>query len=186
MKKVLVFILIGLSVVLGVAGIRGAQAATSDSFTITITVGFIGISLKDYNLADYSTWAIGTVTGSSLNTMEAAGGVAGEEGILLANLSNVAIDLAGFATNTNGWSLGSQGVDAYILSARGFGAWQAATYPNMVSAVSVTATSSPGTAIDPNISATTDRYIYFSVAAPTSVSVGGANTITVTLEATAH
>ncbi|OGC11185.1 hypothetical protein A3K48_01500 [candidate division WOR-1 bacterium RIFOXYA12_FULL_52_29] len=186
MKKLLIVSLAVLIAGLGVIGYKSAQAATSDNFTITITVAFIGISLKDYAAADYSTWAIGIVSTSSVATMESNSGSATEEGVQVVNDSNVAVDLAGYATNIAGWTLGSQGADTYILSVKGFDAWQAAPYPDMSGATSISATTSPGTSIVTNIPSGDDKYTYFSIAAPTSVTVGGANTITVTLEATLH
>ena len=64
------------------------EAATNDSFTITITVNYIGIVLQDQSAADYTTWAIGAVTGGSTNTMASNNGGVGDQGIQVVNTSN--------------------------------------------------------------------------------------------------
>lgn len=185
MKKVLtIFLLIGL-ILGGVVWV--AHAATSDTFNITITVAYISIELKDRAGNDYTTWAIGTVNQGAVSTMDANGGDPGDKGILVSNESNVAIDLACWATNTLNWTLGSTpGENQCVLRARGFDNWQSGPYPNMDGATTITATSSPGNTVDSNITNGDDRYWYYDLTAPTSVTSGAQNTFTVTINAFAH
>jgi len=188
MKKLLnLFLVLCLGVEVSVGVINAAQAATTDFFQITVTVGYISISLLDRDSANYTTWAIGSLSASSVATMTAnSGSGLTEKGILVSNESNVSIDLGSYATNSLGWALvsGTPGANEYRLKADGFAGWQSATYPNMASATTITATSSPGTEYDTGVSANTPSYHYYQFAAPSSVSTGGSNTITVTVEAT--
>jgi hypothetical protein len=157
----------------------------TDTFQITVTVNFIAIDLKDYSGAAYTTWALGQVATGSTTTMTGDSGGSSEEGIHVDNTSNVAVDLASYATNTQSWTLaGSAGTDQCVLEAKGFAAFQADP-PNMTSAVVITSTSSPGEDVDTSISSGTDRYWYYRFTAPSEVTGGGSNTFTVTVEASA-
>jgi len=178
-KKVIIFLLV---VVLGGALLyKTIWAADSDSFNITITVAYISIELKDHNDADYSTWAIGPVSGGAISTMDAT-----TNGVKVSNESNVAIDLSSYASNTLGWTLGSSsGSDQYVLRVATFGSWQSSG-PDMSSAITILTTSDPGTTVESNVTAITHRYWYYELTAPTSVSSPNQNTITVTVKATAH
>jgi|GEM_PF-2204098 len=185
MKKWVIGLLLAV-VIIGGVGI--AQAATSGSFTITITVNYIAISLLAQGGGAYGAWAIGSVSGSTVSTMESNEWAAGDEGVQVDNASNVAIDLATYATNSRGWALHATtpAEDRCVLKATSEAAAPAATYPDMSGAASVTATGSPGTNIALDIAASTDQYLYYSLTAPTSVTNPAANTITVTVEASAH
>jgi hypothetical protein len=188
MKKLLnVFLVLCLGVGLSVGVINAAQAATTDFFQITVTVGYISISLVDYAGANYTTWAIGALSTSGVATMAANGGSAGELGIMVSNESNVNIDLSSFATNSLGWTLvtGTPSANEYRLRAKAFAAWEAGPLPNLsTGATAIAATSSPGTSFVTGIGSGAERYTYYQFTAPSSVSTGGSNTITVTVEAT--
>ncbi|MGB9613202.1 MAG: hypothetical protein ACPL4K_03385 [Candidatus Margulisiibacteriota bacterium] len=184
-KKILAFV--GILVLAGFLFYKAIWAATSDTFTITITVAYISIELKDYAGNDYDTWAIGTVGGGAISTMDANNGGPGEQGIKVSNESNVAIDLSSYATNTLSWTLeSSPGENQYVLRAKGFDTWQASSEPTMSSAVTILSNSDPGTNVETNVSASTHRYWYYDLTAPTSVTSPSQNTITVTIKASAH
>ncbi len=163
------------------------EAATNDSFTITITVNYIGIVLQDQSAADYTTWAIGAVTGGSTNTMASNNGGVGDQGIQVVNTSNYATDIECWVSNAGSWSVGgAPGVDTFTLSAKAFDAWQAGPAPDMTAAVAITATASPGADIKTNLASATNTFLYYELGAPTEVSSPAQNTITVTVAATAH
>lgn len=185
-KKWVVGLLLLAAVVAGGVGI--AQAATSGNFTITITVNYIAVALLAQGGGAYGTWAIGSVNGSTVSTMESNEWGLGDQGVRVANTSNVSIDLATYATNTRGWALHgtTPAEDRCVLKATSEASAPADTYPDMSGAAAVTATGSPGTNIALEVAATTDQYLYYSLTAPTSVTNPAANTITVTVEATAH
>ena len=188
MKKSAILMLITLVALIGMGSQRSAlaQSASADSFTITITVGYISMGLFRYNNADYTTWAIGAVAPSKVSTMDADSGGALEKGILVSNESNVAVDLASFSTNTAAWALvtGTPAQNQYKLEAKAFTGWETSPYPDMSSgAVAINTTVSPGTDIATGISAGADRYMYYRLTAPSSVTTGASNTITVTVEA---
>jgi hypothetical protein len=159
----------------------------TDSFLITITVGFIGINLLDWTGGDYGTWAIGEVGGSTLTTMEANSGAdASEQGVHVDNTSNIDITLAAYASNSLGWTLitgASPSLDEYRMRIDDFAAWQSATYPDMASAIVITSEASPGETFSGTISSATDAYLYVDLVAPSEVTSGTQNTITVTIEA---
>lgn len=156
-----------------------AQAATTDTFTITITINFIDINLRVYDdSGDYASWGIGQVVVSSANSMiEAAG-------IMIDNTSNVAVDIESWVGDSGSWTLaGAIGADTYTLAAKTFAAPQ--TAPDMTGEVAITQTASPGADITTGLAATTDQWIYYTLTAPSSVTSGLQNTITVTIAATA-
>jgi hypothetical protein len=168
-------------------GVGIAQAATSGTFQITITVSYIGITLKDRTGGAYGTWTIGSVTGSAVSTMDANTGGEGDEGVQVDNTSNVAIDLATYATNTASWTLDtSPAEDHCVLKATAEAAWQGSPYPDMSEAAIITSTGGAGDMIASNVSSGTEQYLYYSLMAPSSVTSGAANTFTVTVKATAH
>lgn len=159
----------------------------TDTFQITITVNFLSIDLKDRAGAGYTTWAVGQVATSSTNLMDSNSGAAGDEGILVDNTSNEAVDLFCYATNTASWTLGSSvGSDQCVLKAKAFTGWQASPNPDMGSAVTVTSTSAPGEEVQDNLAASTDSYFYYSLQAPSVCTTGGENTFTVTVRVAAH
>lgn len=161
-------------------------AAQTDYFQITITVGYIGIELKDQSGAGYGTWDIGAVEGGIYTTMEAWGDTASTEGIEVYNGSNVSIDLSCWATNSLGWDLGPiiPSSDKYVMHVTSETTWVDNSGPaDMSSSVVITATTSPGDDVDTGISAFDMRYWFFYIAAPTEVTTGSGNTITVTIEA---
>ncbi|MEW6095092.1 MAG: hypothetical protein AB1567_01005 [bacterium] len=185
MRKVLSLLAIFGMVFIG--GFKMAEAATTDTFQITITINFIDMNLEDYLNADYGTWAIGQVAPSSVNTMAANGGGAGEEGILVDNNSNVSVDIECYVGDSGSWTLGAAiGADTYTLEAKDFAAWEVGPSPDFSSGVTqITATASPGNDIQTGLAANTDTYLYYRLTAPSSVSSGAQNTITVTVAATA-
>ncbi len=176
MKRWLVFLTV---IVMAVGITCTAQAALTDTFTITITVNYIGINLRNNgDTADYTTWAIGQVATSAASTMTQA------QGIKLVNTSNVALNVASFAANTLSWSLAAAiGADTYKLEAKSFDASQAS--PDMTGAANILTTSSPGTNFKSNLAVSTNQWVYYRLTAPSSVTSPTANTITVTIEATA-
>ncbi|MEW5766709.1 MAG: hypothetical protein AB1797_03655 [bacterium] len=184
MRKFLILLLI-LGTVF-ICGLKRAEAATTDTFQITITVNYISINLLNQAGADYGTWAIGQVATSTASTMDSNNGGVGDEGIQVDNTSNVAIDIESYVSNTDGWTLGAAiGADQFTLAAKAFTAWQAGPTPNMTGAVSITQTAGPGADITTNLAANTDTYLYYTLTAPSSVTSGAQKTLTVTVDATA-
>lgn len=185
MRKFLILLLI-LGTVF-ICGLKTAEAATTDTFQITITVKYISINLLNQAGADYGTWAIGMVAASTPSTMDSNAGGSGDEGILVDNTSNVAIDIKSYVNDPAGWTLGAAiGADQFTLEAKAFTAWQTGPTPNMTEAVQITQIASPGADITTNLAANTDTYLYYRLTAPSSVTSGAQKTLTVTVDATVN
>ena len=183
MKKFLVLLFF-----LGLAAVYMASpvfAAPSDTFYITVTISNIDISLLDGDGSPRGTWEVGTVALNTTTTMDAnAGTEPAEDGVHVDNNSNVTIDLECSADDTESWAFaGSPGSDQCALLAKAFTSWQSAGLPDMSGAVTVPETGST-VDVDTGVPANTDRYFYYSLTTPTSVSTYNQNTITVTVTGT--
>jgi hypothetical protein len=183
MKKFLVLLFF-----LGLAAVYVASpvfAAASDTFYITVTISNIDISLLDGGANPRGTWEVGTVALNTLTTMDANSGTEpAEDGVHVKNDSNVVIDLECSADDTEGWAFaGSAGSNQCVLLAKSFSSWQAPSYPDMSGAVTVPETGST-VDVDTSVPATTDRFFYYSLTTPTSVTTYNPNTITVTVTGT--
>ena len=186
MKKALSMIMV--LAILATAGFAGtAQAGTSDTFDITITVNYLEMSLKDRAGLDYSAWAIGQVSTSSANVMASNAGAEGDEGIMVDNGSNVAVDVECYVSNTGGtWVLGGAiGDDQFKVEAKSFDAWQAGTAPDMTDAVTITQTGSPGNDLAASVPVNTDKYLYYRFTAPVTTTSGAEQTIQMSVEVSA-
>jgi hypothetical protein len=153
-----------------------ATAATSDTFTITVTVNFIGINLRTYDDGgDYTTWALGQVNTSAAATMTEA------QGVRITNTANVATDLSAWVTTTGPWTAaGSAGPDQYKLELKAYDATEAT--PDLSSgSTTITATSSTGDEFKTGLAANTNQWVYGKFTAPASTTVGTQQTVTVTI-----
>jgi len=180
MKKLICILLI-----LGMVSwlwVNTAQAATTDTFQITVTCNFLAIVLKDYTgTTDYTTWAIGQQAENTPTTMTQT------EGIMVDNTSNVATDLSAWVSEqATNWTNGASAAEnVYKLEMQCFSSSQ--TNPNLDTPVTITATTE-GSAneIKDNLSATTDQWSYAKFTTPTSTASGSQQTITVTIKVATH
>jgi hypothetical protein len=152
-------------------------AATSDTFTITVTCRFIDIVLKMRDgTTDYTTWAIGAKNEGAEATMAQA------DGIKVVNTSNVATNVSAWVSaNSGSWSnAASAGADHYKLEMKAFTSDQAT--PDLSSGTTViTGTSTPGQTVSGSLGASTDDWWYCKFTVPSSTTSGGSQTITVTV-----
>jgi hypothetical protein len=160
--------------------VPNAVAATSDTFTITVTCNFIGINLRAYDDGgDYTTWAIGQQNTSASVTMTEA------QGIRITNTANVATDLSAWVTTTGPWTpAASVDTDKYKLEVKAYDATE--TTPDLgTGATVITATSSTGDEFKTGLAANTNQWVYGKFTVPSGTSVGTQQTITVTILASA-
>jgi hypothetical protein len=151
-----------------------AVAATSDTFTITVTCNFLDIVLKDHDGADYVTWAVGQQATSAAVTMTHA------QGIQVVNTSNASTDISAWVTTTGAWTPDTAaGADKYVLELESFGTVQEPV--TMGTPTKITATSSTGTEFKTGLGATTDQFVYGRFTVPSSTTTGAQQTITVTI-----
>jgi hypothetical protein len=175
MKKLLCTLLI-LGIV-SLLGINTAQAATTDTFQITITCNFISINLRNTgDTADYTTWAVGQKAENTATTMIQA------DGIKVVNTANAATDLSAWvSTQAANWTNQSAaGTDQYKLEMKCFDATQA-TPDLSTGTATITSTSTPGEDIKAGLAATTNQWAYVKFTTPTSTTSGSQQTITVTI-----
>ena len=175
MKRVL-----GLLLVLGImfAAIGGltttARAATTDTFTITVTVNYIEMELRNTtDTADYTTWAIPQMA------LAASGPMADASGVLVDLLTtNANVDIKTHVSDEGAaWTLNATpGADIFSLIVSGT---TATTAPDWDPSISVTT----GTlAIVEGASPAASNYLYYKFYSPTSVGTGAQQTITVTVD----
>jgi hypothetical protein len=161
---------------LGSAVSPGVFAATSDTFTITVTCNFMGINLRTYNDGgDYTTWAIGQQNTSASVTMIE------NQGIMVANTSNIATDVSAWVTTTGAWTAaGSAGPDQYKLELKAYDATE--TSPDLgTGSTTITATASTGDEFKTGLAAGISQWVYCKFTVPASTTVGTQQTLTVTL-----
>ena len=189
MKKFLVLMLaLGIAIV-GFSSLSTAQAATSDTFQITVTVSYLSIELLDVGDADYTTWDVGTVETSSVSTMSGTAGTLGQQGIHVKNASSVPIDLGSQVTaQTTTWTFSSSaGDNTCALRAKSFTGWQSAEYPDMSTDTAVINNSTPVnvTPDGSSVPAAASRYLYYQLTTPSDFTTSSAeNEIEVTITAT--
>jgi len=175
MKKLLCILLI-----LGMVSwlwVNTAQAATTDTFQITVTCNFLAINLRNTgDSADYTTWAMGQKAENTPTTMTQS------EGIKVVNTSNVSTDLSAWVSvPAAAWTnAAAAGANQYKLEMKCFAATQGS--PDLSSGTTViTSTSTPGEDIKAGLAATTDQWAYGKFTTPTSTTSGAEQTITVTI-----
>jgi hypothetical protein len=158
-----------------------AVAATTDTFTITVTCNFIGINLRNNaDAADYTTWALGQLaTGASAVDMTQG------QGIKLVNTANVQTDITAYVSSqaANWTNDTAAGADKYLLALKAFDDTQAT--PDLAGAVAITGTSAPGQSVKAALAANTNQFVYAQFTVPTSTTSGAQQTIVVTIVATA-
>jgi hypothetical protein len=158
-----------------------AVAASSDTFTITVTCRFLDIVLKTYDGGtDYTTWAIGAKNEGTATTMTEA------QGIKLVNTSNVATNITAYVSGQAGsWTnAAAAGPNQYLLELKAYDATEAT--PDLGSGTTaVTSTAGPGESVKASLAATTDQWVYCKFTTPASTTSGAQQSITVTILATA-
>ncbi len=175
MKKLLSILLI-----LGMVswlGVNTAQAATTDTFQITVTCNFLSINLRNTgDTADYATWAIGQKAENTPTTMPQA------DGIKVVNTSNAATDLSAWVSTpaANWTNAASAGADQYKLEMKCFDATQV-TPDLSTGTFTITSTATRGNDIKTALAATTNQWAYGKFTTPSSTTSGAAQTITVTI-----
>ena len=157
--------------------------AVENSFTITVTVEYLQVELRTADdAADYTTWALGTVSAGETNTMTTG---SGGDHVLVKNGSNVSVDFSAYSTTAapascgygspTAWTAGtSAGVDTYLLEG---GKGDLSTLPS--SWTTFDDASPTGDVYASGEPAETDHHFYARFTAPTSVSDGCEHTITV-------
>ncbi len=160
----------------------GIVGAVEDSFTITVTVEWLDISLRTADDAgDYTNWDLGTVPAGTVDSMTTG---SGGNHILVKNNCNVTVDFSAYSTTTvpscsygtpTAWTPGtSPGLDTYLLEG---GKGDLSTYPT--SWTTIDATSAPGNVYASGETPGNDHRFYAKFSTPTSVSDGCQHTITV-------
>ncbi len=173
MKRVL-----GLLLVLGImfaaiGGLTTARAATTDTFTITVTVNFLEMNLRNTaDDADYTTWAIPQMALAASGPMGNASGVHVDLGT-----TNTVVDIKTHVSEQGvAWTLNATpGTNIYSLIVSGT---TTDTAPDWTPSISVTGTT---LAIVEDASPATSNYLYYKFYSPLSVETGAGQTITVTV-----
>lgn len=176
MKKIVSLLMI-LSMLFAV-GITKAEADTTDTFTITVTCNFIEIVLKDTpGTSDYTTWALGTVALSNVSTMTSGQGV---RVVLGTTSQNVDIQSKGATSSPDSWTIAaSAGSNVYKLICDGT---NEAAVTDFSSATTLTTDYQD---INNATATQADRYLYYKFTAPSTVSTGSQQTITISVQAIA-
>lgn len=179
MKKFLpIFLFVGV-IVFGINIGSIAEAATSDTFNITITVNYFEMQIVQYDQAwdgtAYTAWAIGNVATSSSTTMTEAQGVK----VVLGTTSQT-IDIQTHVSNEgSSWTVGaSSAADVYAILAKGYAATQGT--PSATGGTQLT-TSAQDVVGGTSIASAASTWIYYQFDTPTSVSTGAQQTIEITL-----
>jgi len=182
--------IIGLLLILGMAvtamAIPNIAEADDDTFTITVTCGFVELTLK---LADdsaaYTSWPIGTVATSATPAMIGGTGTEANKCILAnvgtsSSAATLSAQITGAATNWTDHAT-TIGEDVYVLKMDSDpGYTLPATWTDtIVSASDTNLTNATG------IAAGTDSYLFCQFLAPSSTTTGSQQTITITITITA-
>ena len=176
--------IIGLLLILGMAVTAVAipnitEAAESDTFTITVTVSYLEIALRNIaDDADFTTWDLATKAVNTITTMESA------EGILVEVGNSSAYKLTGQITGACDWTAGDSdttSADTYLLAMQG--AASAACPEDMTVAGDATAILATPAADIANATgaATANSWLYCSYKTPLTTTFGSLQTITVTI-----
>ncbi len=167
------FIITGI-ILAGIGGFNLAQAAEDDTFTITVTVNFIEISLRNTtDTADYETWAIPQMALAASGPMANASGVHVDLGT-----TNTNVDIKTHVSNDgDAWTLAATpGADIFSLVVSGT---TVTTAPDWTPCISVTDTTQ---IIVTDASPAASNFLYYKFYSPLSVGTGTGQTITVTVE----
>lgn len=177
MKRVL-----GLLVALGImfaaiGGLTTAWAAETGQFTITVTVNFLEVSLKDTTDTDaYITWAIPQMSTAASEPMANLSGVYVNLGTTNANVD---INTWISSTAATTWVVAdSPGADTYSLIATGT---SVATDVTVWTGATSLDTSTHATIIS-GTSTSVSNFLYYKFYSPTSTTTGAQQTITITVE----
>ena len=176
--------IIGLLLILGMAVTAVAipnitEAAESDTFTITVTVSYLEIALRNIaDAADFTTWDLATKAVNTITTMESA------EGILVEVGNSSAYKLTGQITGACDWTAGDSdttSADTYLLAMQG--AATAACPEDMTVAGDATAIviTTPADITNATGAAATGIFLYGAFTTPKTTTSGKLQTITVTI-----
>jgi len=174
MKRVL-----GLLLVLGImfaaiGGLTTARAATTDTFTITVTVNFIEMTLRNTtDNADYTTWAIPQMS------LAASAPMADLSGVYVDLLTtNQAVDIKTWVSTQGDWTVQpAPGASQYSLIATGA---TAAEVPGWTGAASLGLSGAKQTII-PGATTALSHFLYYKFYSPITVGTGSQQSIEVTV-----
>ena len=176
-KLISILVMLGM-VFISMAVTKSAYALTTDTFTITVTVNYIEINLRNAgDTADYTTWAIGQLATSGDKTMADTEAVRVKYGT-----SSQHTDIQSYvSTECSAWLINATpAADKYELVAKG----SATTAPSMSGATVLNSGALQTITGATDISA--DHYLYYKFFAPTSTGVGTLQTITITVGVIVH
>ena len=182
MRKIVGLLMI-LSMLFAV-GITKAEAA-DDAFTITVTISYLEIALKNSaGSVDYTTWDLGSKAVNTVTTMLTGTSGAADEGIYIEVGDSSAYKLTGVLVNTTcDWTAGSSDTtseNTYLLAMRG-------ASDDTVPVMTVTGGATPIVVTTPaeianaTGAAATDIFLYGSFKTPLTTTYGTLQTITVTI-----
>jgi hypothetical protein len=176
MKNVL--IMVGLVLVLAMASV--ANAASTNTFNVSITVDYISVDLQNVSgTGVYAGWNIGQVEAARVRTMY------GGEGIKVVNNSNVPVDVNTYVNSGSGWNLGGSAyIDQFALKAVTFDTVQDTESPvSMTNAVQIVQQDGGGNTIKASLAVDAATYVYYQFEAPTTVNSRDAKTVGITVAA---
>ena len=182
--------IIGLLLILGMAvtamAIPNIAEADDDTFTITVTCGFVELTLKLSNgTGDYSSWPIGTVATSATPAMIGGATGAANTSILAdvgtsSSAATLSAQITGAATNWTDHAT-TIGEDVYVLK---MDSAQISTLVNTWTDTIVSASDKDLTGATA-VAAGDDSFLFCKFLAPSSTTTGSQQTITITITITA-
>jgi len=179
MQKIISLLLILGMAVTAVAIPNIAEAATTDTFTITVTISYLEIALRNIaDAADFTTWDLATKAVNTVTTMADA------DGILVKVGNSSAYKLTGEITTGCDWTAGASdttSADTYLLAMQGA---SAATCPGDMTVAGAATAMIEASATDianATGAAATNSWLYCSHKTPLTTTFGTLQTITVTI-----
>ena len=177
-------------VVLSIAVTKSVDAATTDTFNITITIGYLEITLKDSTAGGaggaYPDWAMGAKAVNTAYAMvSGATGAMGEGIYVEVGLSSAYTLTAQITTPAATWT-NTAGTDdttasnQYLLTSRG-AATAVCPVMTIAGGASKVIAASATQIVDVAGTAATDTYLYFGFKTPTATTTGVEQSITVTV-----
>jgi hypothetical protein len=179
MKKFISLLIVLTLLFGGFVGLNQAEADTTDTFTITVTVQFMEMQIvahdAEWDGTAYTTWALSTMATSATKTMTETEGVK----VVLGTTSQT-VDIQSHVSDQGAaWTVGSEAAaGVYAIMAKGFAATQAT--PDVTGGTQLTTEAldvTGATAVEDGA----DTWLYYDFDSPTSVATGEEQTITITV-----
>ena len=183
MRKIVGLLMI-LSMLFAV-GITKAEAA-DDAFTITVTISYLEMALKNSaGSVDYTTWDLGSKAVNTVTTMETGTSGAAGEGIYIEVGDSSAYKLTGVLVNTTcDWTAGSSDTtseNTYLLAMKGAATGTVPADMTVTGGATPIVITTPADIEAATGAAATDIFLYGSFKTPLTTTYGTLQTITVTI-----